>query len=184
MGSKITSRKCLLSLCRIELRHLYHFVHHPFQADRGLHPFSEALVMLTFRRRQSSGLLLWFETRSLPALTRSYPRHFTLITRTAPCLRQLPSCVAVYPRDSRSLVFYVACPTRSIHQYSSRGLLFQLCSRCSIVCDVLLHGDAGNGFADYIQSQVVQLFEADATFTHVELLAALLVCASEPGGES
>src|SRR5881397_1410734 len=27
---------------------------------------------------------------------------FTLITRTAPCLRQLPSCVAVYPRDSRS----------------------------------------------------------------------------------
>ena len=34
--------------------------------------------------------------------SRSYPRHFTLITRTAPCLRQLPSCVAVYPRDSRS----------------------------------------------------------------------------------
>ena len=30
------------------------------------------------------------ETRSLPALARSYPRHFTLITRTAPCLRQLP----------------------------------------------------------------------------------------------
>jgi hypothetical protein len=23
-------------------------------------------------------------------LVRSYPRHFTLITRTAPCLRQLP----------------------------------------------------------------------------------------------
>jgi hypothetical protein len=36
------------------------------------------------------------ETRGLPTLTRSY---FTLITRTAPCLRQLPSCVAVYPRD-------------------------------------------------------------------------------------
>jgi hypothetical protein len=30
------------------------------------------------------------ETRSLPTLTRSYPRRFTLITRTAPCLRQLP----------------------------------------------------------------------------------------------
>ena len=40
--------------------------------------------------------------------TRSYPRHFTLITRTAPCLRQLPSCVAVYPRDSDRDVFYVA----------------------------------------------------------------------------
>ena len=35
------------------------------------------------------------ETRSLPTLARCY---FTLITRTAPCLRQLPSCVAVYPR--------------------------------------------------------------------------------------
>jgi hypothetical protein len=36
-----------------------------------------------------------------------FPAHsplpnFTLITRTAPCLRQLPSCVAVYPRDTRS----------------------------------------------------------------------------------
>jgi len=39
------------------------------------------------------------ETRSLPALARSYPRHFTLITRTASCSRQLPSCFAVYPRD-------------------------------------------------------------------------------------
>src|SRR5438874_11555772 len=33
---------------------------------------------------------------------------FTLITRTAPCLRQLPSCVAVYPRDTHRDVFYVA----------------------------------------------------------------------------
>ena len=30
------------------------------------------------------------ETRSLPTLTRSYPRRFTLITRTAQCSRQLP----------------------------------------------------------------------------------------------
>jgi hypothetical protein len=30
------------------------------------------------------------ETRSLPALTRSFPRRFTLITRTASCSRQLP----------------------------------------------------------------------------------------------
>jgi hypothetical protein len=34
--------------------------------------------------------------------SRSYPRRFTLITRTSHCSRQLPSCVAVYPRDSRS----------------------------------------------------------------------------------
>src|SRR5207249_362451 len=57
-------------------------------------------------------------------------RGFALITRTALCLRQLPSCVAVYPRDSRSRcvpcrfpqtlhsltrdVFYVAFPKSSI----------------------------------------------------------------------
>src|SRR5438477_4002128 len=35
----------------------------------------------------------------------------------------------------------------------------------------------------YAESQVVQRFEADATFTHVELLAALFVFAGEPGGE-
>ena len=39
---------------------------------------------------------------------------FTLITRTTPCLRQLPSCVAVYPRDSRSRLFYVADPVSSV----------------------------------------------------------------------
>src|SRR6266496_2390097 len=34
------------------------------------------------------------ETRSLPTLTHSYPRRFTLITRTAPCLRQVePTCI-------------------------------------------------------------------------------------------
>src|SRR5437763_16849424 len=36
----------------------------------------------------------------------------------------------------------------------------------------------------YAESQVLQRFEADATFTHVELLAALLVFAGEPDGES
>ena len=33
----------------------------------------------------------------------------------------------------------------------------------------------------YVESQVFQRFEANATFTHVELLAALLVFAGEPG---
>ena len=39
------------------------------------------------------------ETRSLPIAHSLCPRSFTLITRTASCSRQLPSCVAVYPRD-------------------------------------------------------------------------------------
>ena len=51
---------------------------------------------------------------AFPTLTRSYSRRFTLITRTARCLRQLPSCVAVYPRDPQSHVFYVADPISSI----------------------------------------------------------------------
>jgi len=36
---------------------------------------------------------------------------------------------------------------------------------------VLLCGHARNGAADHVESQVLQRFEADATFTHVELLA-------------
>ena len=38
---------------------------------------------------------------------------------------------------------------------------------------MLRDGYAGNGLADYIQSEVLQRFEADATFTHVELLARI-----------
>src|ERR1700730_10393802 len=70
-----------------------------------------------------------------------------------------------------------------IHRHSMHSslLLFQLRPRCSIVCDVLLHGHARNGAADHVESQVLRRFEADATFTHVELLAALLVFVGEPG---
>ncbi len=51
------------------------------------------------------------ETRSLPALARSYPRRFTLITRTASCfapatLAALPSTRAIPNRD----VFYLGNP--------------------------------------------------------------------------
>jgi len=53
--------------------------------------------------------------------------------------------------------------------------------RRPVVGHVLLHGHARNGAADHVESQVLQRFEADATFTHVELLAALLVFAGEPG---
>jgi hypothetical protein len=38
-----------------------------------------------------------------------------------------------------------------------------------------------NSAADQVESQVLQLFEADATFTRVEPLAAFLVFAGEPG---
>ena len=51
------------------------------------------------------------ETRSLPGLARSYPRHFTLITRTARArasyLAALPSTRAIPDRA----VFYVVDPS-------------------------------------------------------------------------
>ena len=68
------------------------------------------------RRRPPSRTRL-IEIRSLPALTRCFPRNLTLITRTAQCLRQLPlaalpSTRAIPHRD----VFYVAHPVRSIRR--------------------------------------------------------------------
>jgi len=57
--------------------------------------------------------------------------RLTLITRTAQCLRQLPSCVAVYPGDSRSCVFYLGNPfethsrPRSLAE-TPRGFTFYL----------------------------------------------------------
>ena len=56
--------------------------------------------------------------------------------------------------------------------------------RRTVIGHVLLHGHARNSAANHVEGQVLQRFEADATFTHVELLAALLVFAGEPGGES
>ena len=46
--------------------------------------------------------------------SRSCPCRFTLITRTSQCLRQLPSCVAVYPRDSQSRRVLCRC-SRQLH---------------------------------------------------------------------
>ena len=50
-----------------------------------------------------------------------------------------------------------------------------------IIRHVLLYRYARNSPADYIEREVVQRVEADAALTHVELLAALLVFAGEPG---
>jgi hypothetical protein len=100
-------------------------------ARRTLAPFRFATsstclaIIRSDRRSRSEQLLPWhlsfcrfrklgkhpYDTksemfRSIPQIVlkraRSCPRSFTLITRTASCSRQLPSCVAVYPRDSRS----------------------------------------------------------------------------------
>jgi hypothetical protein len=54
------------------------------------------------------------ETPSLPNSLAATHRGFALITRTAQYSRQLPSCIAVYPRDSPSHVFYVAFPESSL----------------------------------------------------------------------
>jgi hypothetical protein len=99
----------------------------------------------------------------------------------------------------RGLTGHVAHPLRSILH---RGLLGALLCAAALLANpfgvslaherprrlvighVLLRGHARNGAADHVESQVLQRFEADATFTHVELLAALLVFAGEPRRES
>jgi len=67
----------------------------------------------------------WTWNSLVAQLARSYPRHFTLITRTARCLRQLPSCVAVYPRDPRSR--RVLC--RWSHQLHCKEVTLQTSSK-------------------------------------------------------
>ena len=63
------------------------------------------------------------ETPSLPTLRRCYLAAFTLITRTASCSRQLPSCVAVYPRD-----FPIATCSMSLIPFAPFLLLLSDCT--------------------------------------------------------
>jgi hypothetical protein len=51
---------------------------------------AKAPVRVEFRIHRMSLIPSIIETRSSPGLTRSYPRHFTLIARTASCSRRLP----------------------------------------------------------------------------------------------
>jgi len=84
---------------------------------RGCQPRSSSLSVTVNLRtcRYYESFAFGIETRSLPTLTRSYPRRFTLITRTArvlapATLAALPSTRAIPDRD----VFYVADPISSI----------------------------------------------------------------------
>jgi len=80
------------------------------------------------------------ETCSLPALARSYPRHFTLITRTSQCLRQLPWLRCRLPARSQiatcSMSLIPSAPLQAGHtanifqewlQGLGRGWLFPIC---------------------------------------------------------
>jgi len=53
-------------------------------------PFRHAMKLETFPTITSFLELLRFETHSLPALARCFPRSFALVTRTASRSRQLP----------------------------------------------------------------------------------------------
>ena len=64
---------------------------------------------------------VYIETRFSPESLAATRRGFALITRTARARASYPSCVAVYPRDSRSRVFYVAHPVRSIPAQERAG---------------------------------------------------------------
>src|SRR5206468_4826961 len=77
------------------------------------------------------------ETRSLPTLTRRFPRSFTLITRTAPCFRQLPALPSTRVIPDRD-VFYVADRGGSIRRKSPPSLNVTISRPVSLpppVCD-------------------------------------------------
>jgi len=86
--------KRLLSCCILLPSHLYRHVAYPIRS---------------------------IETHSLPALTRSCPRGFTLITRAASWSRQLPwlRCRLTRAIPDRD-VFYVVHPIRSIQALNRR----------------------------------------------------------------
>jgi len=105
------------------------------------------------------------------SLTRDVPNRFGRV-------HHAPN--AVHPQASQHGVFIPL-----LHS-SKRTFGALLCAALSlaherprrlVIGHVLLRGHARNGAADHVESQVLQRFEAEATFTHVELLAALLVFA-------
>ena len=63
------------------------------------------------------------EARSLPSSLIAYPCDFALMTRTSRPRASYPSCVTVYPRESRSGVFYVADPSAPFTHSYTRALL-------------------------------------------------------------
>ena len=70
---------------------------------------------------------------------RSYPRHFTLITRTAPVLA--PATLAALPSTRASpdrAVFYLAHPIRSIFEFArAREPNVSDCTNCRCVIDAV-----------------------------------------------
>src|SRR5467141_1002210 len=95
------------------------------------------------------------------------PSAFFLITsRCEPW--QSPGSLLWFRLLHRELLGALLCAALSLAHERPRRL---------VIGHVLLGGHARNGAADHVESQVLQRFEADATITHVELLAALLVFA-------
>jgi hypothetical protein len=90
------------------------------QASDDRRPLQADNVATSWRVIEGFSTGLVIETRSVPALARCYPCSFTLITRTARCLRQLPSWVAVYPRDPQSR--RVDAPLAQLRTATLRGL--------------------------------------------------------------
>ena len=81
------------------------------------------------------------------------PSQLTLITRTTSCSRQLPSCVAVYPRDSRSR--RVLClPRRSVGEGGSLIPFAPLCRASSRRAQPLNRGAEIRDDRDYGNRQL------------------------------
>ena len=108
----------------------------PFWLNRGLRGSNGFNSPQGYKCAERQDRINKMQTKKLLKLARLPVRSalpiaaFTLITRTAPCLRQLPSCVAVYPRDTRS------------RRVLSRKSFSSICSFCLNLRDLcVLCGD-------------------------------------------
>jgi len=90
----------------------------------------------------------WIWNSLVAQLARRYPRDFTLITRTARARASYPSCVTVYPRESRSR--RVRCLAR--HSLSTRRSFTKAGWRRRVADPIRLHW---NSFAAHTLTHVL-----------------------------
>ena len=135
------------------------------------------------RREYRKGMLV----RAVVDLARSYDAVVLFFAKRATRLVQRSVLRGLSPTRERHTAVSPFNLKETRRQSPGSLLWFRLLSlaqerpRRLVIGHVLLRRHARNGAADHVESQVLQRFEADATFTHVELLAALLIFAGEPG---
>ena len=132
--------------CRNKLTHSL-----PLSRPSVCPSISHGLIRLQPKSLTLSGLPIHVARVPAAPFTRSYPRRFTLITRNSQCLRQLPSCVAVYPSDSQSrrVLCRLAPPLHS--RLRAHALPPYCCSTLAVAYDVFFPRKHPSGFPSMSQ---------------------------------